>query len=296
MESKTYALFTGIFFVVLVAAGAALAVWMGRTRDMYSQDLTLISEESVSGLNREAPVLYRGIPVGKVAELRINSKNQKQVLITARLSQPLRLSTATTARLVSQGITGLSDIELLDSGGGAQLDQDNAAIPVEPSSLQRVGASLPEAVDDLRRLTQALIEIVNPAMREDLQNTMHNVRIASTELPDLLKSARTSLGGVDRLTSDLRGLTADLKTDVAGLQREATGTLSGFKGMASSLDRSAARVDRDILPQLEQSLQGVDEMTSSLNEVAVQQRDDPQRIIFGKHPSRPGPGEVGFGG
>ncbi|RWA50112.1 hypothetical protein AU476_28845 [Cupriavidus sp. UYMSc13B] len=95
MESKTYALFTGIFFLVLVAIGAALAVWMARDRGGYGQNLTLVSSESVTGLNREAPVLYRGIPVGKVADLRINPENQKEVVIIARLTQPLRLSTGT---------------------------------------------------------------------------------------------------------------------------------------------------------------------------------------------------------
>ncbi|CAG2150906.1 hypothetical protein LMG31506_04323 [Cupriavidus yeoncheonensis] len=296
MESKTYALFTGIFFLVLVAIGAALAVWMARERGAYGQNLTLVSSESVTGLNREAPVLYRGIPVGKVADLRINSENQKEVVIVARLTQPLRLSAATRARLVSQGITGLSNVELVDEGGAGALDQDSARIPVEQSSLQRVGASLPEAVDELRRLTATLADTFSPAMREDLHTTMHNVSAASAEFPTLVKSAHASMGGVDRLTSELRSLAADLKGEIRSVQVEANGALSGIKDMAGNMDRSAARIDRSVLPQLEQSLQGVDELVSSLNEIAVQQRDDPQRLIFGRKPGKAGPGENGFGG
>jgi len=296
MESKTYALFTGIFFLVLVAIGAALAVWMARERGAYGQNLTLVSSESVTGLNREAPVLYRGIPVGKVADLRINPENQKEVIIVARLTQPLRLSTATRARLVSQGITGLSNVELVDEGSKGDIDQDTARIPLEQSSLQRIGESLPEAVDDLRRLTATLADTFSPAMREDLHTTIHNVSVASAEFPGLLKSAHGSLGQVDKLTSELRGLAADLKGEVRSVQTEANGALSGIKVMAGNFDRSAARIDRSVLPQLEQSLQGVDELISTLNEIAVQQRDDPQRLIFGRKPGRAGPGENGFGG
>lgn len=296
MESKTYALFTGIFFLVLLAIGGALAVWMTRDRAAYGQNLTLVSSESVTGLNREAPVLYRGIPVGKVADLRINPDNQKQVIITARLTQPLRLSTATRAQLVSQGITGLSNIELQDAGASGELDPDRAQIPLEQSSLQRVGATLPEALDELRRLTATLADTFSPAMREDLHTTMHNVSQASAEFPSLVRSAHGSLGDIDKLAHDLRVLTADVRGQVRSLQAQANGALTGIKDVAGNLDRSAARVDRYVLPQLEQSLEGVDELISTLNEVAVQQRDDPRQLLFGKKPGKAGPGENGSGG
>jgi len=296
MESKTYALFTGIFFLVLLAVGAALAIWMARDRNAYGQNLTLVSSESVSGLNREAPVLYRGIPVGKVADLRINPDNQKEVLIIARLLQPLKLSAATKAQLVSQGITGLSNVELLDEGGQAELNQDKARIPLEQSSLQRVGASLPEAVDELRRLTATLTDTFNPAMREDLRATVHNLSVASADFPELAKAAHGRIGDVGKLTNDLRSLVADMKGEVLSFQTEANGTLAGIKDTAGTINSTAVRVDRSVLPQLEQSLQSIDELVGNVNQVVVQQRDDPQRLIFGRKALRAGPGETGFGG
>ncbi|RWA50111.1 hypothetical protein AU476_28840 [Cupriavidus sp. UYMSc13B] len=190
----------------------------------------------------------------------------------------------------------MSNIELVDEGGAGTLNEDDARIPVEQSSLQRIGESLPEAVDELRRLTATLVQTLSPAMREDLQTTVHNVSVASAEFPALLKSAHGSMGGVDRLTSELRGLAADLKGEIRSVQVEANGALSGIKDMAGNMDRSAVRIDRSVLPQLEQSLQGVDELISTINEIAVQQRDDPQRLIFGRKPRKAGPGENGYGG
>lgn len=68
--------------------------------------------ESVLGLNLNAAVKYRGITVGKVTRLRISPKNTEQVevLITILKSTPIKADTV--AKLTSQGITGLSYINL----------------------------------------------------------------------------------------------------------------------------------------------------------------------------------------
>ena len=42
---------------------------------------TVVSSQSVSGLNREAAVQYRGIPVGKVVALEIDPSNPRLVRI-----------------------------------------------------------------------------------------------------------------------------------------------------------------------------------------------------------------------
>ena len=69
-------------------------------------------DESVLGLNIDAPVKYRGISVGEVTRLRINPKNAEQVevLLTILRSTPIKFDTV--AKLTSQGITGLSYINL----------------------------------------------------------------------------------------------------------------------------------------------------------------------------------------
>lgn len=69
-------------------------------------------DESVLGLNIDAPVKYRGINVGKVSQLKINPKNSEQVEVLVTILQSTPIKSSTVAKLTAQGITGLSYINL----------------------------------------------------------------------------------------------------------------------------------------------------------------------------------------
>ena len=63
MENKAHALAAGAFVVVITALLALLAVWL--TRDTIQRDLYEMSTgETVSGLQPQAAVRFRGVPVG----------------------------------------------------------------------------------------------------------------------------------------------------------------------------------------------------------------------------------------
>ena len=69
-------------------------------------------DESVLGLNIDAPVKYRGISVGKVTSLRINPANMEQVDVLITILKTTPIKEDTVAKLTAQGITGLSYINL----------------------------------------------------------------------------------------------------------------------------------------------------------------------------------------
>ena len=61
MENKAHALAAGAFVLVITAL---LAVWL--TRDNTQRDLYEMStSETISGLQPQAPVRFRGVPVGQ---------------------------------------------------------------------------------------------------------------------------------------------------------------------------------------------------------------------------------------
>ena len=84
MENRAHALAAGLFVIFLSVAMAAAAMWLsGETviRDSY----LLESKGSVSGLNPQAAVRYRGVDVGKVEDIRFDPENPRTTpSITAR--------------------------------------------------------------------------------------------------------------------------------------------------------------------------------------------------------------------
>ena len=89
------------------------AYWMLKpSSDEETQKYLIYFDESVFGLNLDAPVKYRGITVGKVIRLRINPKNTEQVEVTVDILKSTPIKENIVAKLTAQGITGLTYINL----------------------------------------------------------------------------------------------------------------------------------------------------------------------------------------
>ena len=68
MENKAHALAAGLFTLVLAAALVAVVLWL-RAEPIAQDRYTLRTQGSVSGLNVQARVRYRGVEVGKVESI-----------------------------------------------------------------------------------------------------------------------------------------------------------------------------------------------------------------------------------
>ena len=76
MGRDKHALITGLFLIVFVAAVTAIIYWIGhfeRERNIY----VISTRESVSGLNPESTVFYRGIAVGKVIKIMFDPNDSR---------------------------------------------------------------------------------------------------------------------------------------------------------------------------------------------------------------------------
>ena len=65
MENKAHALAAGAFVLVVAALLVAMAWWLSRDGGVRV-NYELSSRESVSGLNLQAAVRFKGVPVGKM--------------------------------------------------------------------------------------------------------------------------------------------------------------------------------------------------------------------------------------
>ena len=81
METKVNYAAVGLFVLALSAALVAGILWIasgGAFQKHYDLYLA-IEEESVAGLNLNAPVKYNGVDVGKVRDIRLDPRDQARV-------------------------------------------------------------------------------------------------------------------------------------------------------------------------------------------------------------------------
>lgn len=270
MEIRASYLIVGVVVLALIAGLAAFSVWLvGADIDRNLARYEITFAGSVSGLTEGGQVLYRGIPVGRVADIRIDPDNVETVLVTVDLERDTPIKEDTVASLEFQGLTGIAYVQL--RGGtqaSARLDPDAEPpprIPSRRSALERLFESTP----DLLMRTVAVVDRVSLLLTDDnlaaVADTLHNVETLTATLAARADSIDATLAGaaaitstiqttsteVRNLASDLRQLTARVDQQVGTLSGDLVETLTELQGAATALSSATAQFEQ-ILGQLEQ--------------------------------------------
>jgi phospholipid/cholesterol/gamma-HCH transport system substrate-binding protein len=282
MESKAFALWTGLFVIALLAALAAVVIWMSGVRQGERVEYTLLSRQSVSGLNREAAVQYRGIPVGKVVELGIDPADPKQVRVRVAVDSTVRLSAQAWARLGTQGLTGLTFVELHDDGDPPWRDPAGAPLPMRPSLWQDTTSKLPAALGEARQLGERLNLLLDDANRRELASLLANLNRFSAQLPALGEQSTATLASARQLADELRQLSQGLRAVLAQA--------------GPAVGQASARLNQDTLPRLDQLASQAEHTAQALDGLIDSHTRRPQQLLLGAPMDPPGPGEAGFAG
>jgi len=114
MESRAYALITGLFVLGIAAGIAVWAQWLAKTpvaRTAYR----VVATVPVTGLNPEAQVRYRGMSVGRVTAIGLDGKDPRRILVDIDVDSGIPITKGTYAQLGVEGITGIAYVHLQDA-------------------------------------------------------------------------------------------------------------------------------------------------------------------------------------
>jgi phospholipid/cholesterol/gamma-HCH transport system substrate-binding protein len=270
METRASYLIVGAVVLALLAGLAAFSVWLVRAdidRDVARYEIAFSG--SVTGLPEGGQVLYRGIPVGRVAEIRIDPDNVETVLVEVEIDRETPIKEDTIASLELQGLTGIAYVQL--RGGtqaSARLDPDAEPpprIPSRRSALERLFESTPELLARTMAVVERLSLVLTDENLEAVAGTLRNVETVTATLAARSDSIDTALAGAAEMTgtiqatskevrdlaSDLRQLTGRVDRQVDGVSGDLVATLTELQGSAAALTGAAGRFEQ-ILGELEQ--------------------------------------------
>ncbi|MDB5779493.1 MAG: Mammalian cell entry related domain protein, partial [Polaromonas sp.] len=302
MENKAHALIAGAFVVVVTALLALLALWLTRdntTRDLYEMS----TSETISGLQPQAMVRFRGVPVGKVESIGFDEKAKGNVLIVISIDRAAPMMKSTFATVASQGVTGLGFIQLDDNGESNQRlvpnDDDPPRIPLKPGTLDKLlkqsDAIFTQAEQAATRLNQLLSKqneaAINTAITELAEAAGSINRVAKgleptvATLPALSKDARAAMQSVKSVTDEVSVTAQRLNEKGGPLDKLA----EGGAALAASVQTFSAAT----LPKLGEVADETARTMRQLRRTVSAVDDNPQALIFGNGAPVPGPGEPG---
>ena len=320
MNNKTNYAFIGLFVIVGFFFIMAFLYWLAKpTDEVEMKKYAIYFNESVLGLNIDAPVKYRGIEVGKVIKLGINPNNTEQVRVVVSVEKTTPIKTTTVAKLTAQGITGLSYINL-------SLGDKNSPplTKIPPGEKYPVIKTIPSFFESFQtsfgnvynKVSKSL-DNVDALLNEENQKEFHKLLAQSAELFERLNKTldektiahlQATSASIDTLT---RQLTHTMPHVDALIEHTVSWEKSIARSMASVMDSylsikksmddigaAFARGDFDVkgmtselIPAFNKSLNALNRVLMELQVTIDEYKNSPRDILFKQRAVKKAPGE-----
>jgi len=297
-------------FVLLLGAvliGGVLWIASGGTLQKKYDHYLAIEDESVAGLNLNAPVKYNGVEVGKVSDIHLDPANPERVRLTFAIERGTPIKTDTVAVLKTQGLTGIAYVELGGGSRDASLLQPTAE---EPYPVIRTKPSLSARLENV--LTTVLAKLDRTSSNIDALLSSENRTALSSALADIAAVSRTIAARKDvidagivnaaRTADNSARATAQLAPVIARIGRAADSvekmgndvSLAGADTAktVSAVGGDARRFAADTLPEIQRLLGELNDLSNSLRRLSEQTARDPAGLLRGRSPVPDGPGET----
>ena len=293
MENKAHALAAGTFVLALLALLLAMTVWL--TRDSGEHHVYDISTaQAISGLQAQAGVRFRGVPVGKVESIGFDPEAKGQVLVRISVDVNTPITRSTFATITAQGVTGLGFIQLDDDASQAELlvanDANPPRIPLRPGVVDQLMQKSATILGQIQQVSVGLSHLLSPDNQASVQTAVSQIGAAAGSVNELAKALRPALATLPALSRQSSQTLQSLQTAAGDVS-----VAAAQMGEAStSLVRAVDTFGTATLPKLGEV---ADETTLTLRQLrrTVSAVDEnPQAFIFGSGAPVPGPGEAGF--
>ncbi len=291
----------------MLVAGVLWLASGGAWQKKYDSYLSTL-DESVAGLNLNAPVKYNGVDVGKVRSIELDHDNPQRVNLMFAIERGTPIKEDTIAVLKTQGLTGIAYVEL--SGGTLGSPPLSAAegsqypvIRTKPSlsaRLENVLTSVLAKLDSTSNSINSLLSDENQAAFKSALGDIATVARTVAARKDTINAGITHAGITLENTSqatahmaavvDRIGRSADA-IEKMGVEVARTSVSAGKAVDAMGVD--VKRFSTDTLPEFERVLGELSTLSSSLRRLSEQTTRDPRGLLFGRKPVPDGPGETG---
>ena len=302
----------GAFVLVLSAALIAGALWLssggtfGTKYDFYLAN----EDESVAGLNLNAPVKYNGVDVGKVQSIKLDPVNPERVQLVFAIVRGTPIKVDTVAVLKTQGLTGIAYVEL--SGGArssalltATTGGEYPEIRTKPSLSARLENVLTTVLEKLDKTSSNIDAILNDENRQAFKSALADIAIVARTLAAKKNTIDAGINSAARTFDNSARVTAQLgpvidrigrgADAVEKLGNDAAAASTNASNTVSAVGADVQRLSATTLTEVQRVLAEISVLAASLRRLSEQTQRDPGSLLRGRSPPTEGPGETPSG-
>ena len=267
MEIRANHVLIGAFSLGIFIAAFLFVLWLGGVETRETTTYEILFEDSVSGLSTGAAVQYKGIQVGQVTNIDLDSLDTNKVRVRIEINSDTPIKVDTVANLEAQLLTGVAIIQISGGKPGsakleAKADQDFPVITSQRSSLQELFTGAPDLIAQANVLVSRLSNIVNTENQQSITNILNDVE----ELTNSIASRSDDIGSI---IDNLNGMSDDLSTASDNIA-ELTKNLNAVAENANTLVDEDARV---LIAEASQAARNISEVAASIDNIVEDNAD-----------------------
>jgi phospholipid/cholesterol/gamma-HCH transport system substrate-binding protein len=259
MEDRAKYVLIGLFTFAVIVGAFGFIYWLHNTAgNRETASYRVIFDGAVSGLRVGAPVLFNGIRVGDVTDLRLTDKpSEVAAVVTVDPATPVRRDTRVT--LEYAGLTGIASVSM-------------KGVLASSPPLEAKGAELPTlraesgAGQDMSTAVRETLGKANAVIAEN-QEAVHN---AITNLETFTKALARNSEKLDALVGNTTEAMASFKLLGDNLDKRTADITAGVNTLTETATKHIDIVGKDA----HRAIVNIDKAITDLAK-------HPQRILFG---------------
>ena len=280
MASVKTKLAVGLFVVAGFTMVIFAVVWLGMSNYLEKGKFYVAYfDESVQGLDRDSPVKYRGVSIGKVYSIGV-APDANLIEVVLKIETGLKLDKTIVAQLKAVGITGIMFVELEKKrpgdilvAPGNKFKSSYPVIDTRPSEIKKIMEAVNDILQEfkemdingvleslqsmLARLEQTMEEAQLKTLSEEMQVTIRDIR--SSMDPE---SWNSTLDSVEMASDNIDVLADDIRQTVA----RADTTLESYNLLASENKDDI----HALLADMRTSLDNINKLALNSSDLVVQ--------------------------
>lgn len=318
MNAKTNYIFVGSFVLLSAVLMVFFIIWSLQLDNKGEvQEYHIEFSESVSGLNVDSPVKYRGVTVGKVHTIYIKPDDVEKITVLIGVDKYTPIKIDTVAELKPQGITGLRFVDLSQGSKTSALLEtrrnDVPLIPSVPSFFVMLEHSFGLALKNITESAARLKELFGEENQKQIERILrHSANISASldaalspeyfeEMNKMVISISSLATHLDENTPELKrvlksgdAFSVQAKHSIASLQ-ESFASMSEVMRVFNARNKNGDySVKEHVGPSMRQFEMTMHDMQSSLillNQILIRYGESPSDILFEHQLPMVGPGE-----
>ncbi len=299
MERQANYVAIGVIYVTLLFGAFIFVVWLANFQFNENYDkYRIYFKGPVSGLTMGGEVQFNGIKVGEITRIALDERDPNLVLTDIQLAEGTPVRADSTARAVTQGITGVKYVQISPGSPALPLlhkasGEDRPVIKAQRGQMEDMVNELSKAASNgaealarvNRLLSDANIGSVSSALGDvaavtaelkahraifaKMDSAFTKIDSAAGDLQATLASARSTLGGKDK------GALAEL----AKASAELRGAATDMRQLVAKLDSPVSELSNSTVPQMTAALVSVQQASERLDGLIFEIGQDPSSLL-----------------